>query len=69
MITPDLTGARWRTSSRSGGGQNCVEIARSTTWAAIRDAKNHDTATLTFDTATFDAFLANIKTGRLNPSR
>ncbi|MGH3851809.1 MAG: DUF397 domain-containing protein, partial [Pseudonocardiaceae bacterium] len=37
MIAPDLTGAHWRKSSRSGGGQNCVEVARSTTWAAVRD--------------------------------
>lgn len=61
MITPALTGARWRTSSRSGGGQNCVEVARSTTWAAVRDTKNRDGATLTFGPATFDAFLADVK--------
>ncbi len=67
MITPDLTGAHWRTSSRSGGGQNCVEVARSTTWAAVRDTKNREAATLTFDAATFDAFLANIKAERLDP--
>lgn len=67
MITPDLTGARWRTSSRSGGGQNCVEVARSCTWAAIRDTKNREAATLTFDAATFDTFLSNIKASRLGP--
>ncbi|MGH3752865.1 MAG: DUF397 domain-containing protein [Pseudonocardiaceae bacterium] len=67
MITPDLTGARWRTSSRSGGGQNCVEVARSSTWAAVRDTKNRDAATLTVDAATFDAFLANVKAGRSDP--
>lgn len=67
MITPDLTGVRWRTSSRSGGGQNCVEVARSTTWAAIRDTKNRDAGTLVFDAATFDPVLANIKTGMFVP--
>jgi Domain of unknown function (DUF397) len=67
MIIPDLTGARWRTSSRSGGGQNCVEVARSTTWSAIRDTKNREAATLTFDAATFDAFLSHIKAGILDP--
>lgn len=67
MIIPDLTGARWRTSSRSGGGQNCVEVARSTTWAAVRDTKNREAATLTFDAAAFDAFLSNIKAGRFGP--
>lgn len=64
MITPDLTGARWRTSSRSEGGQNCVEVARSSTWAAVRDTKNREAATLTVGAATFDAFLATIKAGR-----
>jgi Domain of unknown function (DUF397) len=63
MITPDPAGARWRTSSRSGGGQNCVEVARSITWAAIRDTKNREAATLTFGAATFDAVLTNIKIG------
>ncbi|MGH3870616.1 MAG: DUF397 domain-containing protein [Pseudonocardiaceae bacterium] len=67
MITPDLTGAHWCTSSRSGGGQACVEVARSTTWTAIRDTKNRDAATLTFNAATFDAFLANIHTGMFDP--
>lgn len=64
MITPDLAGARWRTSSRSDGGQNCVEVAQSTTWAAVRDTKNRQAATLTFDAAAFDAFLADIKAER-----
>lgn len=67
MITPDLTGARWRKSSHSGGGQACVEVARSTTWAAVRDTKNRQAATLTVDAATFDAFLVNIKAGTLDP--
>ncbi|MFE0028524.1 DUF397 domain-containing protein [Amycolatopsis sp. NPDC059021] len=32
MITPDLTGAQWRKSTRSGGVQGCVEIATGTDW-------------------------------------
>ena len=67
MITPDLTGARWRTSSRSGGGQACVEVAQSPQWVAVRDTKNRDGATLTFSPATFEAFLVNIKAGPLDP--
>ncbi|MGH3529696.1 MAG: DUF397 domain-containing protein [Pseudonocardiaceae bacterium] len=67
MITPDLTEARWCTSSRSGGGQNCVEVARSATWTAIRDTKTRDAATLTFAAATFDVFLANINAGMFDP--
>lgn len=41
-MLPDLSGARWRKASASGGeGTECVELA----WAgAVRDSKNPDTA-------------------------
>jgi hypothetical protein len=31
---------RWRKSSYSAGGQQCVEVARTSTGAAVRDSKN-----------------------------
>jgi hypothetical protein len=34
----DPSAARWRKSSRSGGGNNCVELAH--TFDQIRDSKN-----------------------------
>ncbi|GGP37051.1 DUF397 domain-containing protein [Saccharothrix coeruleofusca] len=37
---PDLTRVSWRKSSYSGGQGQCVEIARSGEWAAIRDSEN-----------------------------
>lgn len=43
-MTPDLSAAVWRKSSRSGGeGGNCIELA----WVgAVRDSKNPDGAHL-----------------------
>ena len=42
VSTVDLTGARWRKSSFSGGGgdENCVEVAYLGPVAALRDSKN-----------------------------
>jgi hypothetical protein len=65
MVTSDLTLVRWRKSSRSGGGQNCVEVARSRTWAAVRDTKNRTAGTLSFDGPAFSGFLAAVKADRL----
>jgi uncharacterized protein DUF397 len=38
----DLTGARWRKSTFSGGGDNeaCIEVAFAGTATAFRDSKN-----------------------------
>lgn len=56
MITPELV---WRTSSYSGNGGDCVEIA----WSApdntaVRDSKNVDGPTLAFSALAWRAFLA-----------
>lgn len=43
MPTVDLTGARWRKSSRStanGSDGNCVEVAFDGAATALRDSKN-----------------------------
>lgn len=46
----DLTGARWRKSTRSGNnGGACVEVADNLTGiVAVRDSKNPDGGTLAF---------------------
>ncbi|RZS39191.1 uncharacterized protein DUF397 [Herbihabitans rhizosphaerae] len=41
MRARDLPGASWRKSSRSGGGEQCVELAHSA-GGAVRDSKNPD---------------------------
>jgi hypothetical protein len=50
---------KWRTSSRSGGG-NCVEIAfeKETGLVHVRDSKDRSGPVLTFDRATFQDFIA-----------
>ncbi|MFD0199887.1 MULTISPECIES: DUF397 domain-containing protein [Saccharothrix] len=65
MVTSDLKVVRWRTSSRSGGGQNCVEVGRSHRWAAVRDTKSRATGTLVFADESFGEFLAAVKADRL----
>jgi hypothetical protein len=57
-MTMDLTGARWRRSSRSGMQSNCVELAN---LGAIRDSKNPG-PTLPAD---LTALLNAVKTGHL----
>ncbi|MEV6373584.1 DUF397 domain-containing protein [Micromonospora musae] len=56
----DLTGAVWRKSTRSGGnGGNCVEVATNLpSIVAVRDSKDLEGPTLTFDPAAWRRFVA-----------
>ena len=53
----------WRKSSYSGpdDGNECVEIANSTTHIAIRDSKAPARATLTFPAGAFTPFVESLK--------
>ncbi|MGW7263041.1 DUF397 domain-containing protein [Streptomyces sp. NPDC054842] len=53
----------WRKSSHSGegDGNDCVEIANSTTHVAVRDTKAPARATLTFVSTAFNAFVQTLK--------
>jgi Domain of unknown function (DUF397) len=51
---------RWRKSSRSGTGTNCVELAA--TLDRVRDSKNPTGPTLRVDLTTF---LADVKSGNV----
>jgi Domain of unknown function (DUF397) len=55
----NLSGARWRRSSRSGMQSNCVELANA---GAVRDSKNPGPA-LPADLA---GLLSAVKTGRFD---
>ncbi|WP_216205168.1 DUF397 domain-containing protein [Amycolatopsis aidingensis] len=58
------THERWRTSSRSGNANECVELAVGVTRTRTRDTKNRDGGTLTLTDRTYRAFLTTVKDGR-----
>jgi hypothetical protein len=61
----DLKGAQWRKSSRSGGGNDCVELVVAPIGAAVRDSKRPEGGHLAFEGAGWHAFLGVVKDGRL----
>lgn len=58
--------ARWRKSSYSNNGGECVEVAPAPSGlVVIRDSKNPAGPTLTLTTAEWRTFLRAVKTGRV----
>ncbi|MEV0330210.1 DUF397 domain-containing protein [Micromonospora echinospora] len=62
----DLTGARWRTSTRSSSnGGDCVEVADNLPGVvAVRDSKHRDAGTLTFAPTAWRAFVGALRQHR-----
>ncbi|RZU74637.1 uncharacterized protein DUF397 [Micromonospora kangleipakensis] len=62
----DLTGARWRTSTRSSSnGGNCVEVADNLPGVVlVRDSKNRTGGTLSFTPAAWRAFVGGLPASR-----
>jgi hypothetical protein len=60
---PDLTGAAWRKSTRSGStGGNCVEVADNLPGVVyVRDSKDPDGPVLTFEPDAWRAFIEDVK--------
>ena len=58
----DMTGARWRTSTRSSSnGGNCVEVADNLPGRVlVRDTKDRDGGTLSFGPDAWRAFVAEV---------
>jgi hypothetical protein len=56
---------RWRKSSYSNAGNNCVEVADCGATRAVRDSKAPDGGQLTFSAQAWQAFTADVKRGRL----
>ncbi|WP_243793167.1 DUF397 domain-containing protein [Saccharopolyspora gloriosae] len=61
MTEQDLTGATWFKSSYSPTQNECVEVALAPGGAGVRDTKDRNGGTLTFDTAAWTTFLSNLK--------
>ncbi len=58
----DPTGAHWFTSSYSGGGQECVEVAFLADGpVGVRDSKDRTGPALIFTPSEWDAFTSTIK--------
>jgi hypothetical protein len=60
----DLSRAAWRTSSRSSGNGQCVEVATNVAdGVAVRDTKDRAGGTLVFTRVQWTAFLGGIRDG------
>lgn len=56
--TPDLSGARWRSSTYSGGNNECVEVADDLPHIVpVRDSKCPSGPVLKFSPQAWEAFL------------
>lgn len=60
----DLSRPKWRKSTRSGGGNNCVEIAALAGAVGVRDSKNPAGPFITLAAAQWSAFTRQVRTGR-----
>lgn len=61
----DLSGAKWRKSTRSGYN-GCVEVAFVDGHVAIRDSKDRQGPVLLFTAAEWRAFLAGTRDGEFD---
>jgi hypothetical protein len=66
MAALNLTDAAWRTSSRSSGNGNCVEVAVLDGAVAVRDSKDRRGPVLIFTSAEWDAFVAGAQDGEFD---
>ncbi len=57
MTAPEPDGSVWHTSSYSGGGGNCVQVAPAPERVLVRDSKNPDGPALAVPAAAWRAFL------------
>jgi hypothetical protein len=58
----------WRKSSRSTGGNDCVEVAQAGTSCLVRDSKNPDGVRLSVSPHEWAAFIGHIKDGAYDGS-
>jgi hypothetical protein len=66
-VTVDLSKAKWFKSSRSGGGNDCVEVAHlDGGMVGVRDSKNPAGPALVFTPSEWDAFIGGAQDGEFN---
>ncbi|MGH3512182.1 MAG: DUF397 domain-containing protein [Pseudonocardiaceae bacterium] len=65
MPALDLSGARWRKSSRSSDQANCVEVAVTAGAVAVRDSKHPTGSVLTVCPRAWTAFATALRAGEL----
>ncbi|MEU4654534.1 DUF397 domain-containing protein [Streptomyces sp. NPDC023723] len=67
--TPDLSGAEWRSSSFSGGNNECVEVADNLpALVPVRDSKRGGGPVLVFGNAAWAAFVGEVRQWQGVPS-
>lgn len=66
MRNPENAELRWRKSSHSGGGNDCVEVTFIGSTPAVRDSKNPDGGAVLFDPAQWRELLDAVRTDRLS---
>lgn len=59
----DLSGAKWRKSSRSSGNGQCVELTAAVLGVSVRDSKNPRSPILTFAASEWRGFISSVKRG------
>ncbi|WP_342028307.1 DUF397 domain-containing protein [Actinopolyspora xinjiangensis] len=66
-MTPNLTEARWRKSTRSNGSGACVDVGIAPSAAGVRDTKlGKESPTLAFTRSQWGSFLDALKNDRLD---
>lgn len=67
MSIPDLSRARWRTSSHSSGNGECVEVATTPGGIiAVRDSKDPVGPNLVLGAQAWRRFAAKVRAGQLS---
>lgn len=63
-VDVDLARATWRKSVRSGGAQDCVEIADNLSGiVGVRDSKHPESSALVVTRGTWSTFVGQVKSG------
>ncbi|GLH99864.1 DUF397 domain-containing protein [Phytohabitans aurantiacus] len=60
------TYTNWRKSSRSGGDDNCVQVATAPDTVGVRDSKKPHGAILEFGRPAWEDFIAGAKAGEFD---